>query len=208
MHWEVQQAARNAFRLHAASLPALASALLLLRMALAMNTSMTHYNIRPKRTHFSHSAKNCTAQTSANSSCIWCSCQAQPDLSRSILYCVVLTWAATASWLWPQLAMRVGWLSHRRPSLPSVTWSAFLLLLTEGLLEACEGAASLMGRCCHMFACACGGTQSKFGQIPVPVQQHSSWRRWAYTAYNKLVTELFRQRNAENTVVLLCIAKS
>lgn len=54
-----------------------------------------------------------------------------------LLGCTVV-WAVAANGLWPQLALGAGWMSHRRPTLPSVVGSAFLILVAEGLLEAPE----------------------------------------------------------------------
>ena len=56
-----------------------------------------------------------------------------------------LVWAVAASRLWPQLALGAGWMSHRRPTLPSVPGSAFLILVAEGLLEAVELICNLAG---------------------------------------------------------------
>ena len=53
-------------------------------------------------------------------------------------------WSVTASWLWPQLALWAGLMSHRRPTLPSILASALLILVTEGLLEALELIARLV----------------------------------------------------------------
>ena len=70
----------------------------------------------------------------------------QPHNSKPwwLLGCFV-AWAVIASWLWPQLALWAGWMSHRRPTLPSVAASVFLTLIAEGLLEALELVFSLFG---------------------------------------------------------------
>ena len=63
---------------------------------------------------------------------------------RWLLGCT-LGWAVAASELWPQLALWAGWMSHRRPTLPSVIGSAFLILVAEGLLQALELVCNLVG---------------------------------------------------------------
>ena len=63
---------------------------------------------------------------------------------RWLLGCTVV-WGLTASGLWPQLALWAGWMSHRRPTLPSVIGSAFLILVAEGLLQALELVCTLFG---------------------------------------------------------------
>ena len=88
----------------------------------------------------------------------------------------MLLWAAIASWLWPQLATAVGWMSHRRPSLPSVMWSAFLLLLTEGLLEACDRIIEIIAWCAQQLMCR---KQQRPSTLPQGVRQirRQSWLR-------------------------------
>ena len=62
-----------------------------------------------------------------------------------------LIWGVAASGLWPQLALWAGWMSHRRPTLPSVIGSAFLILVAEGLLEALELVCDLVGKAVSML---------------------------------------------------------
>ena len=63
---------------------------------------------------------------------------------RWLLGCT-LFWGFTAGGLWPQLALWAGWMSHRRPTLPSVIGSAFLNLVAEGLLQALQLVCALFG---------------------------------------------------------------
>lgn len=88
----------------------------------------------------------------------------------------MLTWAATASWLWPQLATAVGWMTHRRSSLPSVTWAAFLLLLTEGLLQACQLVAHVLARAGQLIPRHQGDMHSKARPTYIQTQKQS-WLR-------------------------------
>jgi hypothetical protein len=72
-------------------------------------------------------------------------------LQRGQLLGLTAVWASVASWLWPQLALWANWMSHRRPTLPSVLGSAFLIILTEGLLETLELVAMLITTCCRLL---------------------------------------------------------
>ena len=65
-------------------------------------------------------------------------------LPRRLLMLVTGIWSVTASWLWPQLALWAGLMSHCRPTLLSVLGSASLILVTEGLLETLELIARLV----------------------------------------------------------------
>lgn len=69
---------------------------------------------------------------------------------RWLLGCT-LGWGITATGLWPQLALWAGWMSHRRPTLPSALGSAFLILVAEGLLEALELICTLVGTVASML---------------------------------------------------------
>lgn len=123
-------AAANALRLHLAALPALAAALLLLRLALTVLQWQRHSRSPASKTQYHcftqrhHMQKGSTSDPN------------EPNW-RWVLGST-LVWAVAASGLWPQLALGAGWMSHRRPTLPSVTGSAFLILVAEGLLEAVE----------------------------------------------------------------------
>ena len=141
LRWEVHRAAANVLRLHIAALSALATALLLIRLV-----SLRFLPQLYSQSQICNDSK-----------------KAKPGLQDSYqeqmqcLHCVAgklqwiwlvgcsAIWALTASWLWPQLALQIGWMSHRRPTLPSVIGCAFLVLLAEGLLEAIELAFSSLG---------------------------------------------------------------
>ena len=62
-------------------------------------------------------------------------------LQRAQLVGLTAIWASMASWLWPQLALWADWMSHRRPTLPSVLGSAFHC--------SDRGFAGNPGACCH-----------------------------------------------------------
>ncbi|KAL3145120.1 GPI inositol-deacylase, variant 2 [Trebouxia sp. C0009 RCD-2024] len=130
LKWQVHMAAANALRLHLAALPALAAALLLLRLALTVLQWQRHSRSPASKTQYHcftqrhHMQKGSTSDPN------------EPNW-RWVLGST-LVWAVAASGLWPQLALGAGWMSHRRPTLPSVTGSAFLILVAEGLLEAVE----------------------------------------------------------------------
>ena len=173
LEWDVQRAARNALRLHAASLPALACALLLIRLAF-LTCPHTCLSSKPALHLCSgygeaaHQTQNLLQQSSSSTQ--------RQKVPRGPLYCIMLLWAATASWLWPQLAIAVGWISHRRPSLPSVMWSAFLLLLTEGLLEASDRITEIIAWCAQQLMCR---KQQCPSTLPRGVRQirRQSWLR-------------------------------
>ena len=142
LQWEIHKAAANALRLHVAALPALAAALLLTRLALLFFSCQAQARLNHQDWH--HAVQpSCgilrTLNLDAGVGSNWANCQGLP---RGLLIGLTAVWAFTASWLWPQLALWAGWMSHRRPTLPSILESAFLIVVTEGLLEALE----LIGR--------------------------------------------------------------
>lgn len=103
-----------------------------------------------------HSPKQFSSSTAAAGSkpqrpdqtpaCCLQQARTQPGrLERRWLLGCTLGWGITASGLWPQLALWAGWMSHRRPTLPSALGSAFLILVAEGLLEALELICTLVG---------------------------------------------------------------
>jgi len=152
----VRKAAANALRLHVAALPALAAALSLMRLALIIliHRSQSQESGYPKGqqsstqqpTHHRLNALSVTlvSHLAANSS-------SRQVLQRGQLVGLTAIWASMASWLWPQLALWANWMSHRRPTLLSVLGSAFLIILTEGLLETLELVATLITTCCRLL---------------------------------------------------------
>ena len=210
LEWDIQRAARNALRLHAASLPALACALLLLRVAsytfpsscLSSRHTFRLFPACASATHHADKSQQLQAHTRPGSDSKP-AFKSNRKLPQSVLYGTMLIWAATASWLWPQLAIAAGWMSHRRPSLPSVTWSAFLLLLAEGLLEAFERVADLVALCGRQLPCMQGG------RVPgalacIKARGRQSWLRCVYallTAVAKL------QQGHISVAVISCAAR-
>ena len=158
LEWDALMAARNVLRLHAASLPALACALLLLRLALLFwGSDRSHRTTlqMPRLSQGTAHIKSCQQQpsTAGRQQLLYKRSASSKSsvITTRTLCLVIITWAIIASWLWPQLATRAGWMSHRRPSLPSVMWCAVLLLLTDGLLEALEGMATAFNWCCKQL---------------------------------------------------------
>lgn len=156
LEWEVRKAAANALRLHVAALPALAAALLLMRLALiilihkAKNQQAVYLKDQPSSTHQSaHQRVNALSMSQTLVSLLDSS--SKQVLQRGQLLGLTIIWGSMASWLWPQLALWANWMSHRRPTLPSVLGSVFLIVLTEGLLEALELVAMLMTTCCRLL---------------------------------------------------------
>lgn len=184
MEWDIQRAARNALRLHAASLPALACALLLLRLAVltclttCLSSRLTSH-LFPVSNSASHHADRHPLQPQAHSKHCTPAFKSNLKVPRGALYYAMFMWAATASWLWPQLAIAAGWMSHRRPSLPSVTWSCFLLLLAEGLLEAFERVADLVAWCGKQLPCVQGGSVPG-ALVHMKIRDTPSWLRCVY----------------------------
>ena len=152
----MRKAAANTLRLHVAALPALAASLLLIRLALIIlihksNGQQIGYpKGQQSSTHTHHRllalsmSQTLVSHLAANSS-------SRQVLRRGQLVGLTAVWASMASWLWPQLALWAGWMSHRRSTLPSVLGSAFLIVLTEGLLETLELVAMLITTCCRLL---------------------------------------------------------
>ncbi len=154
----MRKAAANALRLHVAALPALAAALLLMRLALIIlihksNNQEIGY---PKGQQSStqqptHHRLNALSMSRTLVSHLAANSPSRQVLRRGQLLGLTVFWASMASWLWPQLALWANWMSHRRPTLPSVLGSAFLIVLTEGLLETLEHVATLITTCCCLL---------------------------------------------------------
>ena len=149
LEWKVPRAAANALRLHVAALPALAVALLLIRLASTLILWQRHSQHHASLKQFSSSKATAGSKLQrrfqAPEDCLQqARCHIQTLRWQWLLGCSLL-WGVTASGLWPQLALWAGWMSHRRPTLPSVIGSAFLILVAEGLLEALELVCSLVG---------------------------------------------------------------
>lgn len=154
----MRKAAANTLRLHVAALPALAAALLLMRLALIIlihksNCQQIGY---PKGQQFSpqqptHHRLNALSVSQTLASHLAANLSSRQVLRTGQLVGLTATWAFMASWLWPQLALWANCMSHRRPTLPSVLGSVFLIVLTEGLLETLEHVAMLITICCHLL---------------------------------------------------------
>jgi len=137
-------------------LPALAAALLLICLALIIlihksdSQEIGYPEGQQSSTHTHHRlialsmSQTLVSHLAANSS-------SRQVLQRGQLVGLTAVWASMASWLWPQLALWANWMSHRRPTLPSVLGSAFLIVLTEGLLETLELVATLITTCCRLL---------------------------------------------------------
>lgn len=158
LEWEVCKAAANALRLHVAALPALAAALLLLRLALLFLSHRPYDQIdNPNGHHYFsngpvHSAPNTNARPQVLTfGYLATSTPSMHQLPRGQLLGVTVMWALMASWLWPQLALWLHWMSHRRPTLPSVAGWTFLTILTEGLLEAVELIPRILTALCSLL---------------------------------------------------------
>ena len=154
----MRKAAANALRLHVAALPALAAALLLMRLALIIliHKSQSQEIGYPKSQQFStqqptHHRLNALSMSQTLVSHLAANSSKRQVLQRGQLVGLTAIWAAMASWLWPQLALWANWMSHRRPTLPSVLGSAFLIVLTEGLLETLEHVATLITTCFRLL---------------------------------------------------------
>ena len=145
LKWEVHRAAANTLRLHVAALPALACALLLMR--LASLCFLPHIYSQSQSCNNPIKAKpGFQGSNQEHTQCSQCVAGNPWRWRWAWLVGCFVMWAVTASWLWPQLALQTGWMSHRRPTLPSVIGSTFLVLVAEGLLEALELAFSSLGR--------------------------------------------------------------
>lgn len=154
-------AAANALRMHLAALPALAAALLLTRLALNVLQWRRHSRLPASTTQYHCFSQRHHMQKSSTADWI------RPNWGWVLGSAVI--WALAASGLWPQLALSVGWMSHRRPTLPSVTGSAFLILVAEGLLEAVELICNLVRAAVTMLVTT--ATQCLPGR-----SGHASWK--------------------------------
>ncbi|KAL0021017.1 hypothetical protein WJX77_007158 [Trebouxia sp. C0004] len=156
LEWEVRKAAANALRLHIAALPALAAALLLMRLALISlihkcSSRQIGYLEGQQARFYTHHRLNALSMSQTLVSHLAANSSSRHMLQRGQLLGLTAVWAFIASWLWPQLALWANWMSHRRPTLPSVIGSAFLIVLTEGLLETLELVATLITTCCRLL---------------------------------------------------------
>jgi len=156
LEWEVRKAAANALRLHVAALPALAAALLLIRLALIIlihksNSQEIGYPKGQQSSTHTHHRLIALSMSQTLVSHLAADSPSRQVLQQGQLVALTAVWASMASWLWPQLALWAGWMSHRRPTLPSVLGSAFLIVLTEGLLETLELVAMLIYTCCRLL---------------------------------------------------------
>ncbi len=172
LEWEIRKAAANALRLHVAALPALAVALLLTRLALLL---FSHRPCRPtghsdQHHHHQQPRSNPIAALSMVQTLgvyFITNRRNWQGLHRAHLSGLSIFWALTASWLWPQLALLASWMSHRRPTLPSVLGSLFLVIMTEGILEALELSSRLLTATWRLLRSVAGRQIGKSGSRPV-----------------------------------------